>query len=168
MSSSHTAADSGSPGTVLTRTVCVNISGSLANLAMAGPQGGIWKPVEGKGLQVFGLGGDVDSQMATNQLRTAMIHEVNLLEHKSTFPVAMGLHLNCVTPQEITDLGDSYALTVLPHSTISSCQNLYKCDSNDQEGIQVHSCYVLDMCLLCSCYVPVKGFVNFRSGVSLI
>ena len=86
-------------GTILTRTVCVNITGSLANLAMAGPQAALWKPVEGKQTQVFGMGANVDAAVATNQLRTALIHEVNLLEHRSTFPVPMGVDVNCVPKQ---------------------------------------------------------------------
>ena len=72
---------------------------SLANLAMAGPQAAIWKPVEGKQCHVFGMGSDMDATVATNQLRTALIHEVHLLEHRSTFPVPMGVDLNCVPKQ---------------------------------------------------------------------
>ena len=63
-------------GTVLTRSVMVNITGSLANLAMQGTQAGVWRPVEGMQLRVFGMGSDADAQIATNQLRTALIHEV--------------------------------------------------------------------------------------------
>jgi hypothetical protein len=63
-------------GTVITRSVMVNITGSLANLAMQGTQAGVWRPVEGMQLRVFGMGSDADAQIATNQLRTALIHEV--------------------------------------------------------------------------------------------
>ena len=69
-------------GTVLTRTVHVSINGSLANLAMQGVNAAIWKPVEGKQIHVFGAEMDSDAQIATNQLRTALIHEVQLLEHR--------------------------------------------------------------------------------------
>lgn len=72
-------------GTVLTRTVHVNICGSLANLAMQGVNAAIWKPVEGKQIHVFGAEMDSDAQIATNQLRTALIHEVQLLEHRWDF-----------------------------------------------------------------------------------
>ena len=64
-------------GTVITRSVMVNITGSLANLAMQGTQAGVWRPVEGMQLRVFGMGSDADAQIATNQLRTALIHEVS-------------------------------------------------------------------------------------------
>ena len=160
-------------GTMLTRTVCVNITGSLANLAMAGPQAAIWKPVEGKQAHVFGIrpprtpgvclaepqtagmGAELDAAAATNQLRTALIHDVSLLEHRSTFPVPMGVDINCVpkhvsppgfactqehtltlAQQELTDVGDAYAFTVLPHSIITSPHTVYKCDASAEEGHQ--------------------------------
>ena len=50
-------------GTILTRTLYINITGTLANLAMAGPSGGTWKLVDGKQIGVFGLGTEVDSQV---------------------------------------------------------------------------------------------------------
>ena len=96
------ASDPVSQGTVITRSIMVNITGSLANLAMAGPQAAIWKPVEGKQIHVFGLGSDIDASVVTNQLRTALIHELTLLEHRSTFPVAMGVKVDCVPAQVST------------------------------------------------------------------
>ena len=38
---------------VIERTLCVQISGSLANLALAGPQAAMWKPVTGKEPDIF-------------------------------------------------------------------------------------------------------------------
>jgi hypothetical protein len=134
-----------SSGTMLTRSVHVHITGSLANLAMQGVNAAIWKPVEGKQIHVFGAETDADAQIATNQLRTALIHEVQLLEHRwvafsilflnsplmvcsrrSTFPVPMGVTIECVPKQEKTDLGEGYAYTILPQSVISSPHTLYK------------------------------------------
>ena len=106
----------------MTRSVLVNVTGSLANLAMQGTTAGIWKPIEGQQLKVFGLSADADAQLATNQLRTALIHEVKLLEHRSTFPVPMGATIECIPSHEKTDMGDGYAYTVLPHSVISAPQ----------------------------------------------
>ena len=48
--------------TILTRTLYVNVTGSLANLAMQGPSAGTWKLVDGKGISVFGMGAEVDTQ----------------------------------------------------------------------------------------------------------
>jgi hypothetical protein len=50
-------------GTLLTRTLYVHITGTLANLNMAGPSGGTWKLVDGKAIGVFGMGAEVDSQV---------------------------------------------------------------------------------------------------------
>lgn len=116
-------------GTILTRTICVNITGSLSNFALAGAQAAVWKPMESKQAQIFGcLGKDADAHLATNQLRTALIHEVNLLEHKSDFPVTLGVKINCLPSHEVTDLGNEYAYTVLPNSNISTPHNIYRCD----------------------------------------
>ena len=123
-------------GTVLTRTLHVNITGSLANLNMAGPSGGTWRLVDGKQAGVFGTGSELDSQTVTNQLRTALIHEVKLLQDHSTFPVALGVTINCVPSTEITDLGEKFAYTVLPQSKNNIGQTIYLCDANTEDGVQ--------------------------------
>jgi hypothetical protein len=50
-------------GTVLTRTLYVNIAGSLGALEMAGPSAGSWKLVDGRSIGVFGVGSEVDAQV---------------------------------------------------------------------------------------------------------
>jgi hypothetical protein len=50
-------------GTLLTRNLFVNITGTLANLAMAGPSAGTWKLVDGKQIGVFSMGSEVDAQV---------------------------------------------------------------------------------------------------------
>lgn len=121
---------------IMSRTIYVNITGSLANLAMAGPAGGSWRIVDGKQNSVFGLGSEVDSQVATNQLRTALIHRVKVTQDRSTFPIALGVHVNCVPPNEITDLGKRYAYTVLPGVVNTVPQTIYQCDVSSEEGLQ--------------------------------
>lgn len=123
-------------GTVLTRTLHVNITGTLTNLAMSGPSGATWKLVDGKQIGVFGLGSEVDAQVATNQLRTALIHELKLLQDRSTFPVPLGVSINCVPPHEMTDLGERFAYTVLPHAQSSVGQTVYQCDMGSEDGLQ--------------------------------
>lgn len=121
---------------IITRTINVNITGSLSNLAMAGPLGGVWKPVDGKQTQVFGtLAENADAQVVMNQLRTALIHEVVLLEHKSTFPVPLGANINCIPAQEFTDLGQGFSYTILPQSNISTPHTIYKCDANAENSL---------------------------------
>lgn len=132
-----TSADPGVPqGTILTRTLYVNVTGSLANLSMAGPSGGSWRLVDGKQIGVFGLGSEVDSQVATNQLRTALIHELKVLQDRSTFPVPLGVTINCVPAHEMTDVGERYAYTVLPGTQNSVAQTIYQCDTGSEEGLQ--------------------------------
>jgi hypothetical protein len=131
------AAGEGVPqGTILTRTLYVNITGSLANLSMAGPSGGSWRLVDGKQIGVFGLGSEVDTQVATNQLRTALIHELKVLQDRSTFPVPLGVTINCVPAHEMTDLGERFAYTVLPGMQNSVAQTIYQCDTGSEEGLQ--------------------------------
>lgn len=125
-----------SQGTILTRTLHVNITGSLTNLAMAGPSAGTWKPVDGQQTGVFGMGSDVDSQVATNQLRTALIHELKVLQDRSTFPVPLGVVIKCVPANEITDLGERFAYTVLPRIQNTVSQTVYQCDPGSEEGLQ--------------------------------
>jgi hypothetical protein len=130
------AANTSLAGNVLTRTLYVNITGSLTALEMAGPSAGTWKLVDGRSLGVFGLGSDVDAQVATNQLRTAVIHEVKVLQDRSTFPVGLGVHINCIPLNEATDLGERYAYTVVPLGQSHSSQTIYQCDVDYEEGME--------------------------------
>ena len=75
-------------------------------------------------------------QVATNQLRTALIHEVKLLQDRSTFPVGLGVHINCVPLHEMTDLGERFAYTVLPLTNTTTGQLIYQCDVGSEEGLQ--------------------------------
>jgi hypothetical protein len=123
-------------GNIITRTVLVNISGSLTDLNMSGESGATWKPIEGKQTKVFGvLNENADAQAAANQLRTALIHEVNLLEHHSTFPVPLGITFSCIPSTEYTDLGKAYSYIVLPKSIINSPHNIYKCNVNIENSL---------------------------------
>jgi hypothetical protein len=75
--------------------------------------------------------------VATNQLRTALIHEVKLLQDRSTFPVPLGVAINCIPSNEMTDLGERYAYTVLPTVTNTVGQVIYQGDVRTEEGMQV-------------------------------
>ena len=136
ISSSSSDASGVAQGTILTRTLHVHISGSLANLSMGGPTAGTWKLVDGKQIGVFGMGSEVDSHVATNQLRTAMIHELKVLQDSSTFPVPLGVTINCVPANEMVDIGDRYAYTVLPGMQNTVGQTIYQCDVGSEEGQQ--------------------------------
>jgi len=128
--------DSVPQGTVLTRTLYVNITDSLANLGMAVPSAGTWKLLDGRQIQVFGMGAEVDSQVVTNQLRTALVHELKVVQDRSTFPVPLGVSISCVPANEITNVGDRFAYTVLPGMVSSVPQTIYQCDTGSEEGQQ--------------------------------
>lgn len=103
---------------MMKRTLCVNIGGSLTNLAMAGPEAAMWKVVSGKEAEVFTphLSSEADPVTSANALRSVHLVRATLKEHYSTFPCPLGISINCVTPNEVTDLGEKYAYTVLPYS----------------------------------------------------
>jgi hypothetical protein len=75
----------------------------------------------------------MDGSAATIQLSSAMIHDVTLLEHQSTFPVPLGVQINCVPAREYTELGEAYAYTVLPTSSTSTPQCVYKAQAMSED-----------------------------------
>jgi hypothetical protein len=137
-SNSHTLQKSNPSNTLVKRTLCVCISGSLSNLALAGPQAAMWKGAPGREPALFcpTLDGDMDPAEMTNAMRNAVVRSLTIQEQRSTFPCAMGVTVSCVQPTEVTDIGDQYAYTVLPHSNISSPQGVFSCDSSIQDNAQ--------------------------------
>ena len=127
---------SGLRGTMVARVLHVHVAGTLTNLAMAGPSGACWRLLDGKQIGVFGVGGEIDTQVATNQLSTAHIHEITVLQDRSTFPVPLGVRINCIPGSEVTDLGDRFAYTVLPLTQNSVGQTVYQCEIGSEEGLQ--------------------------------
>lgn len=127
-------------GVMMERTLHLNITNSLGNLALAGPHGGFWKLVDGKQPELLANidNEHLDASAATSQLNHAIVHEVTVLEHQSTFPVPLGVTINCVPPREITDIGEKYAYTVLPHSNSSSSQVIFKSDDLSKDMYDWH------------------------------
>ena len=127
-------------GIIMERTLHVNITNSLGNLALAGPHGGIWKPVDGQQTRLFANldSESVDASAATSQLNCAIIHKVTLLEHQSTFPVPLGVQINCVPSREVTELGQQFAYTVLPNSINSNQQSIFEVEMLNDEMYAWH------------------------------
>ena len=121
---------------VVKRILHVKISGSLANMTLAGPQAAVWKPLSGKESEVLKpyIGAEVESAEAVNRLRTGTVRKVTLMEHNSSFPVPIGISMNCITPWETTEMGENYAYTVLPKSTLSTPQVVFEADTNEQDS----------------------------------
>jgi len=121
---------------IVKRILHVKISGSLSNMTLAGPQAAVWKPLSGKESDVLKpyVGGEIESAEAVNRLRTGTVRKVTLMEHNSSFPVPIGISMNCITPWETTDMGENYAYTVLPKSTLSTPQTVFEADTNEQDS----------------------------------
>ena len=124
-----------SQNVLVERTLCVTLTGSLANLALAGPRAAMWKGANGRERELFcpAMEGEVDPAEMTNAMRNAVVRSLTIQEQRSTFPCTLGVSISCVRPTEVTDLGDQYAYTVLPHSVIASPQNVYSSDVSLQE-----------------------------------
>lgn len=126
-------------GTILERVLHVNITNSLGNLALAGPQGGIWKLVDGAQHQVLGHGADgVDVGTSTSQLSGVFMHSVEIVQHHNGFPVPLGVQLNCMPAKEFTDLGEAFAYTVLPNSQLNTPEVIYKAPPLNDEMYEWH------------------------------
>lgn len=129
-------------GTILERVLHVNITNSLGNLALAGPQGGVWKLVDGAQHHVLGQCAEgLDVGASTSQLGSVLIHEVSVLQQHNGFPVPLGVQLNCVPAREYTDLGEAYAYTVLPNSKLNSPETIYKAPPLSDEMYDWHRQY---------------------------
>lgn len=121
------AAQQPNPNILVERTLCVTLTGSLANLALAGPQAAMWKGAPGREPALFcpSLEGEMDPTEMTNAMRNAVVKSMTIQEQRSTFPCTLGVSVSCIRPSEVTELGDQYAYTVLPHSVISSPQVVF-------------------------------------------
>ena len=112
---------------IVERMLCVNITGNLANLAMAGPEAAIWSVVSGKEGAAFSphLNAEADPVATTNALRAVHLVRATLQEQYSTFPCTLGMTINCVPTSEVTDPGEKYAFTVLPFSRNTTPHDFY-------------------------------------------
>lgn len=127
-------------GVVLERVLHVNITNSLGNLALAGPQGGQWTLVDGAQHVVLGQSaGDIGA--STSQLGSVLIHEVQILQQHNGFPVPLGVQFNCIPAREYTDLGEAYAYTVLPNSKLNSPETIYTAPPLNDEMYEWHKQY---------------------------
>jgi hypothetical protein len=127
------------------RRLNINITGTLANFGLHGPGAATWKPVEGKHVEVFGAhdheGLCLDHASMTNALRNAIVLKATILEHKSTFPVPLGLSVSCLTPEEVTDTGEKYVATVMPNSINTNPLVVYEADKTSNESIEWRNRY---------------------------
>jgi hypothetical protein len=126
----------------LSRCLHVSISGTLSNFYAEGQTAATWKPMDARSVRIFGHGqdsGDVTSSI--NALRNAFIVSCKVLEHRSTFPVPLGVSMTCVPNNELTETGDRYAFTTLPLSNNTHPYVLFEADATQSEGIEWRKSY---------------------------
>lgn len=129
-------------GTILERVLHVNITNSLGNLALAGPQGGVWKLVDGAQHQVLSHCAEgMDVGTSTGQLGSVLMHEVQILQQHNGFPVPLGVQFNCMPAKEYTDLGEAFAYTVLPNCQLNSPETIYSAPPLNDEMYEWHKQY---------------------------
>ena len=126
----------------VTRRLNVCIAGTLSNFFAEGPNAAVWRPMEGQQVRMFGANADLsDLASSINTLRNVYVVSCKILEHKNTFPVPLGVTMNCVPCEEMTDLGDRYAFTCLPMSSNTVAYTLYEADASRSEGHEWRSNY---------------------------
>lgn len=119
----------------VTRRLNVCIAGTLSNFFAEGPNAATWKPVEGQQVHMFGVNSDFsDLASSVNTLRNVYVVSCKVLEHKNSFPVPLGVIMNCVPNDEMTDVGERYAFTCLPMSSNTTSHVLYEADATRSEG----------------------------------
>lgn len=127
------------------RRVHINVTGTMNQFHASGTQAAMWKPVDNKVTEMFGLndseGVCIDAGSMSNSLRNAVILKATMLEAKSTFPIPLGVSISCLPSEEITDSGEKFACTVLPNSTNSNPIVIYQTDASSDEGIEWRNKY---------------------------
>jgi hypothetical protein len=122
-------------GTRLTRRLNVCISGTLANFFAEGAGAATWKPIDGKQVFMFSNNFEkADVHSAVNALKNAYILNCKVLEVKSSLPVPVGVMINCIPNNEITDTAEKYAFTALPMSYNPTPHTLYEAESSSLEN----------------------------------
>lgn len=115
-----------------------------------GQGGATWRCVEGKQATIWGIQDLINSSAfsstnstdgvthasATNILSTAIMKEVHLLEHKSTFKVPLGVVINCLPSHEMTSSGEAFCYTVLPDSSSSVPLKLFQSMEDNEESVR--------------------------------
>jgi hypothetical protein len=125
--------------TRITRRLHIGIHGTLSNFYAEGHTAATWKPLDGRSIKIFGHShdsGNADLSISTNSLRNAYIVSCCLHERRSTFPIPLGVSLNCIPNNELTETGDRYAFTMLPVSYNTHPQILFEADASQSEGFE--------------------------------
>jgi hypothetical protein len=121
--------------TRLTRRLNVCISGTLANFFAEGAGAATWKPIDGKQVYMFSNNADrSDMTSAVNSLKNAYILNCKVLEVKSSLPVPVGVSINCIPNNELTDTAEKYAFTALPMTYNNTPHTLFEAETSSLEN----------------------------------
>lgn len=119
----------------MTRRLNVCISGTLANFFAEGAGAATWKPIDGKQVYMFSNNTDRnDMTSAVNSLKNAYILNCKVLEVKSSLPVPVGVSINCIPNNELTDTAEKYAFTTLPMSYNNTPHTLFEAETSSLEN----------------------------------
>ena len=121
--------------TRLTKRLHVAIASSMSNLFSEGSGSAVWSILPDRASKMLGDNAS-DMTSSLNSIKNAYILNCKVLESRSSFPVPMGVSINCIPHIEITDTGQSYAFTVLPMSHNNNCLTLFEADMNSSENNQ--------------------------------
>lgn len=126
--------------TRLTRRLHVSVASSMSNLFSEGSGSAIWSILPDRASKLLG-DNPTDMNSSLNSIKNAYILNCKLLEVKSSFPVPLGVSINCIPHSEITETGQAFAFTVLPKSHNTQTLMLFEADMNSSENNHWRNCF---------------------------
>jgi hypothetical protein len=106
----------------------------MNGFSVMGPTAATWKPVDGKSASIFGIDNnthlDTDFTSATNAIKNVTIRKATLLQSYNTFPVSLGVSVNCLPSNEVVDTGDKYTFTTIPNTAVNTPSVLFESGEN--------------------------------------
>ena len=122
------------------RVLHINIAGNLNTFGMDGPTAAQWKPLDGKLVDVLGPAEHNACHMNLNStlssLSTAVVKKAVMFEQHNNFPVPLGVSISCLPAEEVTDNGERFVCTVLPHAKVQTPQLLFESDGNNVDSLK--------------------------------
>jgi hypothetical protein len=123
----------------MSKVVAIEIKGTMNGFSVMGPTAATWKPVEGRGASIFGIDGnthsiDTDFTSATNAIKNVTIRKATLLQSYNTFPVALGVSINCLPCNEVVDTGDKYTFTTIPNTAVNTPSVLFEAGESQSQA----------------------------------
>lgn len=123
------------PTTRLTKRLHVSVASSMSNLFSEGSGSAVWSILPDRASKLLG---DSSSDMTSslNSIKNAYIINCKVLQSRSSFPVPIGVSMNCIPHNEITETGQTFAFTVLPMSHSDVTLTLFEADTTSTENNQ--------------------------------